>query len=121
MCEGRGGGDGAYWERGRLARISSTVVPAEAGTHPPHTPVPWAPPLDTPATMELMFPEAQTPPAPTGAVGAAVPSLADIVREKTQGGRLIVRFFLSTMEGEFEDARVHHRVDAREAARHPPE
>ena len=58
--------------------------------------------------MELMFPAAQTPLAPT----ATVPSLADIVREKTQGGRLIVRFFLSTMEGEFEDARVHHRVDA---------
>ena len=59
-----------------------------------------------------MYPEAQTTHAPTGAVGAAVPSLADIVREKTQGGRLIVRFFLSTMEGEFEDARIHHRVDA---------
>ncbi len=58
--------------------------------------------------MELMFPETQTAPLPP----AAVPSLADIVREKTQGGRLIVRFFLSTMEGEFEDARVHHRVDA---------
>ena len=58
--------------------------------------------------MELMFPAAQTALAPP----AAVPSLADIVREKTQGGRLIVRFFLSTMEGEFEDARVHHRVDA---------
>ncbi len=55
-----------------------------------------------------MFPAAQTALAPP----AAVPSLADIVREKTQGGRLIVRFFLSTMEGEFEDARVHHRVDA---------
>ena len=55
--------------------------------------------------MELMFPAAQTAPP-------AVPSLADIVREKTQGGRLIVRFFLSTMEGDFEDARVHHRVDA---------
>ena len=58
--------------------------------------------------MELMFPETQTALAPPD----AVPSLADIVREKTQGGRLIVRFFLSTMEGEFEDARVHHRVDA---------
>ena len=58
--------------------------------------------------MELMFPAAQTALAPP----TAVPSLADIVREKTQGGRLIVRFFLSTMEGEFEDARVHHRVDA---------
>ena len=58
--------------------------------------------------MELMFPVTQTALAPP----AAVPSLADIVREKTQGGRLIVRFFLSTMEGEFEDARVHHRVDA---------
>ena len=65
-------------------------------------------PLDKPAIMELMFPAAQTALAsPTPA-----PSLADIVREKTQGGRLIVRFFLSTMEGEFEDARVHHRVDA---------
>ena len=59
-----------------------------------------------------MYPEAQTTHAPTGAVGAAVPSLADIVREKTQGGRLIVRFFLSTMEGDFEGARAHHRVDA---------
>ena len=58
--------------------------------------------------MELMFPATQTALAPPD----AVPSLADIVREKTQGGRLIVRFFLSTMEGEFEDARVHHRVDA---------
>ena len=58
--------------------------------------------------MELMFPATQTALAPP----AAVPSLADIVREKTQGGRLIVRFFLSTMEGEFEDARIHHRVDA---------
>ena len=58
--------------------------------------------------MELMFPTAQT----ALASPAPAPSLADIVREKTQGGRLIVRFFLSTMEGEFEDARVHHRVDA---------
>ena len=56
-----------------------------------------------------MFPATQATPAPTA---AAAPSLADIVREKTQGGRLIVRFFLSTMEGEFEDAKVHHRVDA---------
>ena len=58
--------------------------------------------------MELMFPATQTALAPPD----AVPSLADIVREKTQGGRLIVRFFLSTMEGDFEGARVHHRVDA---------
>ena len=57
-----------------------------------------------------MFPAAQTEPAPTGA--DAAPSLADIVHEQTQGGRLIVRFFLSTMEGEFEDAKIHHRVDA---------
>ena len=56
-----------------------------------------------------MFPTTQTSPAPTG---AAAPSLADIVHEQTQGGRLIVRFFLSTMEGEFEDAKIHHRVDA---------
>ena len=66
------------------------------------------PPLDNPDIIEPMFPETQTAPLPP----AAVPSLADIVREKTQGGRLIVRFFLSTMEGEFEDARIHHRVDA---------
>ena len=58
--------------------------------------------------MELMFPATLTGPAPTD----AAPSLADIVHEQTQGGRLIVRFFLSTMEGEFEDAKIHHRVDA---------
>ena len=118
------GVDAPYWERGRLSRIPSTVVPAEAGTHPPLPPAPWALPiipitsitritvqtlplLDNPGIIELMFPETQTT-----AVVDAVPALADIVREKTQGGRLIVRFFLSTMEGEFEDARVHHRVDA---------
>ena len=70
-------------------------------------------PLDTSAIMELMFPVTQTPPAPTGDVGAAAaPSIADIAHEETQGGRLIVRFLVSTMLGDFEDARTCHRLDA---------
>ena len=57
-----------------------------------------------------MFPVTQTPPAPTGAADA--PSIADIAHEETQGGRLIVRFLVSTMLGEFKDARTCHRLDA---------
>ena len=59
--------------------------------------------------MELMFPAIQTPPFQTA---ADAPSIADIAHEETQGGRLIVRFLVSTMLGEFEDARTCHRLDA---------
>ena len=40
------------------------------------------------------------------------PSIQQIVREETDDGRLIVRFLLSTMEGQLGDAKPHHRLDA---------
>ena len=66
-------------------------------------------PLDTPDIMELMFPATQTAPLHTGAVGA---SLADIVREQTQDGRLIVNFLAQAMLGELTDFKPHHRLQA---------
>ncbi len=40
------------------------------------------------------------------------PSLADIVREETDGGRLVVRFLVDAMQGQLEDAKPCHRLDA---------
>ena len=57
-----------------------------------------------------MFPEAPATPAHTHAVGG--PSLADIVREETQGGRRIVRFLVSAMHADLQGAKSHHRVEA---------
>ena len=57
-----------------------------------------------------MFPEAPATPAHTHADGG--PSLADIVREETQGGRRIVRFLVSAMQADLQDAKSHHRVEA---------
>ena len=57
--------------------------------------------------MELMFPATQTAPAPT-----AVPSLADIVREQTQGGRLIIHFLVNAMTADTPSFKPCHRVDA---------
>ena len=68
------------------------------------------PPLTHPAIIELMFPEAPATPAHTHADGG--PSLADIVREETQGGRRIVRFLVSAMQADLQDAKSHHRVEA---------
>ena len=65
--------------------------------------------LDNPAIIELMFPETQTAPAPTG---AADPSFADIVREQTNGGRTIIRFFADAMTGDLPNFKACHRVDA---------
>ena len=56
-----------------------------------------------------MFPATQTTPAPTG---AAAPSLADIVHEQTQGGRLIVDFLAQAMLGDLPDFKPHHRLQA---------
>ena len=56
-----------------------------------------------------MFPETQTAPAPTGAVD---PSFADIVREQTQGGRTIIRFFVDAMTGNLPNFKACHRIDA---------
>ena len=56
-----------------------------------------------------MYPATQTTPAPTG---AAAPSLADIVHEQTQGGRLIVDFLAQAMLGDLPDFKPHHRLQA---------
>ena len=56
-----------------------------------------------------MFPATQTAPLHAGAVGA---SLADIVHEQTQGGRLIVDFLAQAMLGGLPDFKPHHRLQA---------
>ena len=56
-----------------------------------------------------MFPATQTTHAPTG---AAAPSLADIVREQTQGGRLIIQFLVDAMTGNLPNFKPCHRIDA---------
>ena len=58
--------------------------------------------------MELMFPATQTEPPPT----TAAPSLADIVREQTQGGRLIIQFLVNAMTADTPSFKPCHRVDA---------
>ena len=49
--------------------------------------------------------QADNPEAPT-------PSLADIVREETDDGRLIVRFLIEVMQGLLEHSKPCHRLDA---------
>ena len=56
-----------------------------------------------------MFPATQTTHAPTG---AAAPSLADIVHEQTQGGRLIVDFLAQAALGDLPDFKPCHRLQA---------
>ena len=58
--------------------------------------------------MELMFPATQTAPPPT----AAAPSLADIVREQTQGGRIIIRFLVNAMSADTPSFKPCYRIDA---------
>ena len=55
-----------------------------------------------------MFPATQSTPAPTG----AAPSFADIVREQTQGGRLIIHFLVNAMTADTPSFKPCHRVDA---------
>ena len=43
---------------------------------------------------------------------ATAPSLADIVREETDDGRLIVRFLIDVMQGLLEQSKPCHRLDA---------
>ena len=56
-----------------------------------------------------MFPAAQTEPAPTAGDAR---SLADIVHEQTQGGRLIVDFLAQAMLGDLPDFKPCHRLQA---------
>ena len=59
--------------------------------------------------IEPMFPQPNNKPdnpeAPT-------PSLADIVREETEDGRLIVRFLIEVMQGLLEQSKPCHQLDA---------
>ena len=55
-----------------------------------------------------MFPATQTTHAPT----AAAPSFADIVREQTQGGRVIIEFLVNAMTGNLPNFKPCHRIDA---------
>ena len=66
-----------------------------------------------------MFPAAHAngsqpnqPAAPQLAARVPAQALADIVREETQDGRLIVRFLVSTMQGNLEGAKPSHRLGA---------
>ena len=43
---------------------------------------------------------------------AQSPSLADIVREETDDGRLIVRFLIDVMQGQLENSKPCHQLDA---------
>ena len=40
------------------------------------------------------------------------PTIAEIVRQKTDDGARIIDFFLDVMEGRVEDAKLCHRIDA---------
>ncbi len=40
------------------------------------------------------------------------PTIADIVRQKTDGGAMIIDFFTDVMTGRVDDARLCHRIDA---------
>ncbi len=55
--------------------------------------------------IELMFANTENQEAPA-------PSLADIVREETDDGRLIVRFLIDVMQGLLENSKPCHRLDA---------
>ena len=55
--------------------------------------------------IEPMFSNTENPEAPT-------PSLADIVREETEDGRLIVRFLIDVMQGLLQQSKPCHRLDA---------
>ena len=48
----------------------------------------------------------------TGNPEAQPPSLADIVREETEDGRLIVRFLIDVMQGLLEQSKPCHQLDA---------
>ena len=63
--------------------------------------------------IELMFANTGNPPNnPPNNPEATTPSLADIVREETEDGRLIVRFLIDVMQGLLEQSKPCHRLDA---------
>ena len=71
--------------------------------------------LDTYPIIELKFTATQTNGHHTQTETAGQPSLADIIREETDGGRLIIRFLVDAMRGNIDHVKPCHRLDA---ARH---
>ena len=59
-----------------------------------------------------MFAPTPQPTPPESLTAETPPSLADIVREETDDGRLIVRFLLNLMQGNLENAKPCHLLDA---------
>ena len=59
--------------------------------------------------IELMFSNTDNQPNNTE---APAPSLAEIVREETDDGRLIVHFLIEVMQGNLEHSKPCHRLDA---------
>ena len=59
-----------------------------------------------------MFTPAQTNGHHTQTETAYQPSLADIIREETGGGRLIIRFLVDAMRGDIDHVKPCHRLDA---------
>ena len=60
--------------------------------------------------IELMY-DTNGPQAATATTERKPPTLADIVREKTDDGRRIIDFFLDVMEARVEGAELCHRID----------
>ena len=59
-----------------------------------------------------MFPETHHNGQRPQAGAAEHPAIADIIREKTNGGRLIIDFLIEAMLGDLEDFKSCHRIDA---------
>ena len=49
---------------------------------------------------------------PEGQGAARIQEIQEIVRQETDGGRLIVRFLVGAMEGQLQDAKPSHRLNA---------
>ncbi len=81
--------------------------PRTADGHPPNSRIPLTPLTHT-IKLKHMF---LTGPLPTPQEDTQ-PSIAEIVREETGDGRLIVHFLINLMQGSPADAKPCHRLDA---------
>ena len=97
------------------ARVERGYRPNPRNQRPPHTPTrlpqPSAIPPLTPSppsvTVEHMY---DTPPQAT--TEDQPPSLAEIIREETDDGRILVRVLSDIALGKIEDTKPHHRIAA---------
>ena len=68
--------------------------------------------LTNPQSLRIIAPMYETYVPTDTIVERKPPTIADIVREKTDDGARIVEFFLGLMEGYVADAQLCHRIDA---------